>query len=597
MLRCLGAAFLVFALSSTLFPHRIHTHPAHAEPVNYPFVVGFERFYSGLDSDEYLARGGLLLLNELNCVACHQPPAVLRDRLDGAEATLLRGVGDRLAPVDLEMMVRNPRFLKRDTTMPSLFAGPDRDPEEIEALVHFLAAQREPPPGGDGSGGKAVETSEERPQGDIDRGRRLYHRIGCVACHAPEVGYRPEELPESTPVELTGLPSVPLNLADRYRPEALYRFLLRPREHRPSGRMPDFSLAPSEAADLAAYLQAGPAELSDDLAEALAENSATGASAGTESGQNPAAPPEPALAERLVPDPALVARGRELFSSKSCIACHRTPEGDPADRKKSARHAPSAPKLAQLPPDSADACLSERPAAGGVPFYGLDEVQKKAIAEALRRLGKSQRASTEERLDWRLSALNCYACHDRKGKGGPETAREIYFAPNDPEALALGRWGSMPPGLDRVGQKLSDRWWNRLLLGEDPHQPRVARPYLETRMPLYRREDVEALPEWFRAVDGEEKEKPAQHDQFPKANQQPPLTAEEKRNCRECHPVAGEASRGLPGIDLGLAPERLEKDYFLQLLRTPAKLQPGTPMPPLEDPARAGVFWRWLAGE
>ena len=41
-------------------------HPAHAKPVNYPFVVGFERFHSGMDDDDYLAEGGFILLNELN---------------------------------------------------------------------------------------------------------------------------------------------------------------------------------------------------------------------------------------------------------------------------------------------------------------------------------------------------------------------------------------------------------------------------------------------------------------------------------------------------------------------------------------------------
>ncbi|MDP4849983.1 MAG: hypothetical protein NWQ95_06510, partial [Verrucomicrobiales bacterium] len=52
---------------------RAVAHPAHAKPVNYPFVVGFERFHSSNDDDEYLAAGGLILLNEMNCVACHAP--------------------------------------------------------------------------------------------------------------------------------------------------------------------------------------------------------------------------------------------------------------------------------------------------------------------------------------------------------------------------------------------------------------------------------------------------------------------------------------------------------------------------------------------
>ncbi|HRQ88334.1 MAG TPA: hypothetical protein PLA50_06025, partial [Bacteroidia bacterium] len=56
----LGLAFA--AIWAT--PHA-RAHPAHAKPVNYPFVIGFERFHSGRDDDDYLAEGGFLLLNEL----------------------------------------------------------------------------------------------------------------------------------------------------------------------------------------------------------------------------------------------------------------------------------------------------------------------------------------------------------------------------------------------------------------------------------------------------------------------------------------------------------------------------------------------------
>ena len=209
-------------------------HPAHAKPVNYPFVVGFERFHSGMDDDDYLAEGGFILLNELNCVACHAPPTPLADQLEGTTATHLGGVGTRLDPINLEMMIRNPRFLKRDSIMPSLFAGPDRDLEEVKAIKQYLASLTE-----------AIPTY---PVGDIEVGRSLYHRIGCVACHAPELGYRPIGLPENAAIELTGLPSVPMNLADIYDLNSLTHFLLHPNEHRPSGRMPDFKLNEKEDA-------------------------------------------------------------------------------------------------------------------------------------------------------------------------------------------------------------------------------------------------------------------------------------------------------------------------------------------------------------
>ncbi|MEM7602231.1 MAG: cytochrome c [Verrucomicrobiota bacterium] len=256
MMRDLTGLSLAICVIAAAIERQSWSHPAHAKPVNYPYVVGFERFHSSLDDDEYLARGGMILLNELNCVACHEPPARLKDQLQGVEATNLVGVATRLDDIDLEIMIRNPRFVKKDTVMPSLFAGPDRDLEEVKALKHYLASFKKEVP--------------DYPLGDIDRGRSFYHRVGCAACHAPEVGYRPPGVPENAEIEMVGLPSVPMNLADLYDLDALTHFLLHPNTHRPSGRMPAFHLSEAEAADLASYLKAGPdLELPAHITEVL----------------------------------------------------------------------------------------------------------------------------------------------------------------------------------------------------------------------------------------------------------------------------------------------------------------------------------------
>jgi len=530
-------------------------HPAHAEPVDYPFVAGFERFYSSLDGADYLARGGMLLLNELNCVACHLPPEALRDRLEGVEATNLIGVGSRLEPLDLEMMIRNPRFVKRDTVMPSFFAGPDRDLDEVAALKHYLASLREEIP--------------EYPKGNIDSGRRLYHRIGCVGCHAPEVGYRPEELPETSPLELTGLSSVPMNLADRYGEDALTHFLLDPRRHRPSGRMPDFSLTLSEASDLSAYLKAGPGTtLSDDLLAALV-----------------------AGRDDFSPDSSLVVRGRDLFVAKRCAACHAIP-GEPEGPLPGHHARP----LADLDPDATGGCFSQRPAGSGVPHYGLDAVQKLAIGEALKRIEEvaAEGTSIAVELDWRLTRLNCYACHERLGKGAPETARELYFPPAVPEAALLGRPGAIPPPLDHAGVKLTQSWWDRILLGYEGR--RRARPYLEARMPLFREEDVKPLVSLFRAADAPLRERlPV----WPDVAAPPPVGREHPEwiSCRQCHPFGGHLPAKLPGIDLSLSIERLDRRYFLGAVSNPHEWLPAVPAPILDKKRgrdSALELWRWL---
>lgn len=549
-------ATLTFSLGLAVpvsLPHRVAAHPAHAEPVNYPYVVGFERFHSSLDDDEYLARGGMILLNELNCVACHEPPARLKGQLQGVEATNLAGVASRLEDLDLEIMIRNPRFLKKDTVMPSLFAGPDRDLREVKALKHYLSSfAREVP---------------DYPTGDIDRGRAFYHRVGCAACHAPEVGYRPPGVPENAEIEMAALPSVPMNLADLYDLDALTHFLLTPNAHRPSGRMPSFQLSVEEAADLAAYLKAGPdLELPENL---------TGALTGDES---------------FVFDPDLAKQGEQLFVAKSCSACHRVPErGEHRDLYASL-------PLADLDVTEWKACLSERPRAGGVPFYGLDEVQKRAITAALVRLPDREAIRGAEEIDWRMKSLNCYACHGRDGVGGPETAREVYFGFETEEAVALGRWGHLPPGLDRVGARLDHDWLRGLLLGGGGGEK--VRPYQSTRMPQYSPARVKPLLEAFEKADAEAgaADSDGGASDGRDAGEWPPALEAE---CLHCHGVGAELSTGLPGINLKTSAERLQPAYFESMILDPQTTLPGVPMTPaLEgDPAakeKVEAFRRYL---
>ncbi len=550
-----SSGFLILFLLTALFSAgKVQAHPAHAKPVNYPFVIGFERFHSSLDDEDYLAEGGFILLNELNCVACHEPPKHLAKQLEGVEATYLSGVASRLDPVSLELMIRNPRFLKRDTMMPSLFAGPDRDLAEVEALTHYLTSLNEPIP--------------DYPTGDIEAGRRFYHRVGCVACHAPEVGYRPEGIPENAEIELSGLPSVAMNLADLYSLDALTHFLLKPHEHRPSGRMPDFKLSEKEAIDLAAYLRAGPdLVLPENLTNALADS------------------------PRIETDEALMKKGKALFQSKQCNACHAVP-GEAGN----ALAKPQAIPLAEINPDVIGGCFSERPPGGAIPFYGLDEVQKRAISAALRRLDSRKEFDLKGEVDWRMKRLNCYACHERGGVGGAEMAREVYFGFATQEALALGRWGNLPPSLDGVGAKLTPDWMERVLFGVNGGG--AVRPYMVARMPLYGHEEVKPFQHQFRKLDelpkgarfGGKKGTPEEG----KAVFQSAET-----NCRSCHGAGAIESSGSPGINLALSPERLERDWFEEFLLHPQAVQRDTPMPDVFDETPEGrraiqSLWEYL---
>lgn len=527
---------------------RAAAHPAHAKPVNYPFVVGFERFHSSNDDDEYLAAGGLILLNELNCVACHAPPPALADTLTGVVATDLTGAATRLDPISLEIFIRNPRFLKRDSTMPSLFAGPDRNLDEVNALKHYLATLTYDVP--------------DYPIGEIEAGRSLYHRIGCVACHAPELGYRPAGLPDNAEVEMTGLASVPMNLADLYDLRTLTHFLLHPNSHRPSGRMPDFKLSEKDAVDLAAYLKAGP-----DLV--LPENLTNALDGG----------------ETFVIDPALVEQGRALFATKNCIACHQVPGAE------SAPHLPRSRPLLELKTEPRSGCFSDRPVGGAVPFYGLDEVQKRAIAAALARLAGTPRPEGASEIDWRMKLMNCYACHERDGIGGAETSREVYFGFASDEAQRLGRRGHLPPALDLVGATLTPEWLSRVLHHEDGGGG--VRPYLATDMPLFRKEMIDPLRELFLKFDapGTGTETPAEGN--PETGKAHFLG--EKGGCVRCHGAGEIQSTEWPGIDLATSPVRLQREAFDRIARAPQWSHPGALEPPAElSPGELDDLWSWL---
>lgn len=367
---------------------------------------------------------------------------------------------------------------------------------------------------------------------------------------------------------MAGLPSVPMNLADLYDLNALTHFLLFPNQHRPSGRMPDFRLSEKEAVDLAAYLKAGPdLVLPENVSEALG------------------------AVERQGIDPVLVEKGKSLFVQKNCHACHDlSSRGIPPA-------SPMATPLARLSTTEDFGCLAERPPGGPVPFYGLDPVQKRSIRAALERLATLGDWDRARQIDWRMKKLNCYACHERDGVGGAETAREVYFGFGSEAAIALGRFGHLPPALDFVGARLTASALADAIL--DPGGSAV-RPYLAARMPGYREREGKPLVELLR-----------EHDQVPEFSPAEPgeagkrlrdggtLFSAEGRNCAACHVAGGEQTPSFPGIDLTATADRIRKDYFDFFLRR--KYSPHPPrVEGLERPeeglsrTETGALWDWL---
>lgn len=326
---------------------------AHAQA---PFVAGWERV-----GREPFA--GAVLVSELGCTSCHvsdQKALVAKPGPDLSE------VGARVNGTHLRRFLASPSGVKPGTTMPDVLAHlPEAQREEAaNALAHYLATLGQP-------------KASELPQPDaVERGRTLYHSVGCVACHAPEK-------------RLSG--SVPLGpLAEKYTVASLAAFLERPLDIRPGGRMPDGQLKRTEATDLANYL--------------LREQRT----------------PPPAFS----PDPLLAARGKALFAEYRCHACHRAedPLGPPVLTAFS--------KLRE-----GEGCLSDQ--RGAWPHYPLAENQRAALRAVLSEDARVWTPAEEVQLA--LAQLNCVACHQRDGLGGVTVDRNEYFTGRDENLGEQGR--------------------------------------------------------------------------------------------------------------------------------------------------------------
>lgn len=523
-IRHVALALTVFVLGAS--PAR--SHPLQAEPINHAFVFTFDQFNLNEDPDEHLVNGGLLLLAELNCVACHEAPAGWKASLSAKPGPDLSGVGSRLDADTIWLMVRSPQHRKKGTQMPGLFVGENGDTEKVEALTEYLASLIKPMP--------------PMPVGDAKRGRALYHTVGCVACHEPaaESDYRPTRVPKDVELEKPGNGSVPIALADAYELGALAHFLFDPFSVRPAGRMPSMRLSQQEAADIAAYLHVG------RTAEKAVERMA------------------------LKLPPQSIDRGRKLFGEQRCASCHTTGEKHPVSFAKPLRDL-----------DASAGCLSER-LRSGLARYDLNDLQKRAIKLALTAVREQQPPvwTEQEKIDWQLSRLNCYACHDRNGKGGPEDPRAQYFASTDPGGESLGDLGHLPPSLDRVGRKLTRTWFEKILWDDGGS----VRPYLAARMPNFGRANTELLVAWLKAAD--KLDKPIKMDtsgllKHHRAEYGRNLLGATGLACIACHGLKDRKSLGVPVMRLTNTVERLRPEYFKELLLNPQATMPGTLMPPM----------------
>jgi mono/diheme cytochrome c family protein len=178
---------------------------------------------------------GQVLIEELNCAACHSGDAFMAAR--SKKAPRLSEVGSRVNPHYLESFIRDPQGTKPGTPMPDLLAAFDEAEKRqvASSLTHFLLSL------------KKNDFSLQPPDAvAAEQGRRLFHSRGCAACHSPRDEKGAELFPKT---------SVPLGaLEKKYSVKSLSGFLRQPQASRPSGRMPDLRLQGQDAERIAHYL-------------------------------------------------------------------------------------------------------------------------------------------------------------------------------------------------------------------------------------------------------------------------------------------------------------------------------------------------------
>ena len=505
-----------------------------------PLVVGFDRFSEHGDIE--LAVGGRLLLSELSCTACHQNAQA---DLKAKRGPRLEGAGVRLQEAWLRKYLESPQQAKPGTTMPEVLAGLEEAEKQqaIEALTAFLGSQREAFPEIKATGVVPVPY-EFWNTGDVEEGKRLYHQSGCVACHEPATDYEtaeaaqtpidqlleqldPEELEEmGLGSALRPVKSVPHgDLAGKYSRRSLTHFLLNPERVRPSGRMPNMKLSPMEAAHVAAYLLKDQPSIGDANSDV---------------------------------DETLVTEGKRLFGELGCANCH-TAAGVKSQVKAKA--------LAEISIGSEESCVQR--VTKGRPFYSLDELQKRAIGAALKKLPTKMASATL--LQQRLLQLNCYGCHERNEKGGVGRNRKAYF--ETVRHIDIGDEGRLPPQLTGVGSKLTEKWLKAVFEGKGD-----VRPHVVARMPKFPTALTADLPKLFGAVDRAE-----QFEQVKVPKKKEEYLAAGRvlldTGCVECHPVRGESLPGVVGVDLDGVTNRLKYFWFETFLLNPASLKKRTRMP------------------
>ncbi|WP_197444227.1 DUF6797 domain-containing protein [Maioricimonas rarisocia] len=506
-------------------------HPLEPVPPTVLFHAGDDPLL--VESDQL--RSGRELFAVKRCHRCHAMPVRPSGDRTMHELSLaaprLDDLGKRLHPHWIAAWLTNPPALRNRTTMPHVLSS-DAATARQQALD--LAAWLT---GGTIGSGEDVASASRSVTED---GEILFEDLGCIACHRFTP---PDEDDDFDRVSLAFA-------AAKLQPGALVAFLQQPHRHFRTSPMPDFALSAEEATALAAFIRS---ESEGELPEWSAD------AAGNSE------------------------RGRELFVSLKCAACHGTPDSD--SRRDSSAEVTS---VAVVPvagwPQSQRGCLGEPASATHKgPRYRFTDDERIALNRFLETGGRSLlQPAVHEAAARTIRRLRCTACHDR------DASRAI----RGPVIIEEGSRGIPPerlPSLTWAGDKLHSDWLHKQFTGELPQRTRT---WLTARMPAFPA-DATVLTEGLAAQHGladSSAEPPAAEPSLIETGKR--LTARDALDCRQCHGVGPLEPRGddrtkiAPGINFKLIRQRVRPDFYTLFVLDPPRYDIGTKMPKLTTDGR-----------
>jgi mono/diheme cytochrome c family protein len=524
------------------------------------------------------------------CYACHKTKGF--DTNIRTPGPILTRIDSKLTPDWVKTWIRNPRAVKPTTWMPRFWynsnnSGPEdipRNEAEINAIAAYLFANSE----------KHEFAVKNPPRGDAKEGEKIVKEIGCQGCHVVGEGKRDEISPRRTfgqPLE---------NIGNKTTYEWIYNWVRDPKHYSPDTYMPNLRLTDAQVADVATYLS-GLKATGGDAPKATPDQKVVDDTL-LDYLKN-VMPFEDAKAQvaKMDPQQKQVELGQRAISRYGCFSCHDIKGFEKAQSigtdlseegtKLVTRldfafieDIPHTSKIGWFKTKLHDPRIFDK---GRIlppldklrmPNYDFSDVEVQRLTTAIMSFQREIQPPAampvrSARYDYETSGRtlvhrrNCVGCHIIEGDGG-----DFLKLVADP---SLG-----PPMLTPEGARVQSDWLYAFLRG-----PITIRPWLNVRMPTFGLDDqnLNSVIRYFGAVSNTIG--PFQTHEVNAANRTDPAAGKqlfELLKCQQCH-VLGAIPKDQPtsnlAPDLRMSSERLQPDWIIAWLKSPAAILPGTRMP------------------